>query len=283
LLPFMVVPLLLVARSLSWPARLGRIALAGAIAVAVVAPWSLSNVPRFRDPVLVSTNDGATLWGANCPATYDTGIVGGWSLSCVTGATGSGRGVVVLDPRTPATRQGAALARDAGCIGPAAAGMDPSERSTCFRRLAVRYARSRTGRLPAVVVIRNARTWGFYRPAQMVYANQGEGRPKWASWAGFGFLWVTLAFTVVGAVRLRRAGITLIPLLACVATVIAVSTLFYGLARFRLPFDVAACVLVAAAVIRPRAWTRPAGSARVDAGGEDDGPDDSRDLQPTVS
>ena len=51
-------------------------------------------------------------------------------------------------------------------------------------------SRDHLGRLPKVVVAREGRTFGFWRPDQMVYANQGEGRPKWASWAGLVTFWV---------------------------------------------------------------------------------------------
>ncbi|MBI2710095.1 MAG: glycosyltransferase family 39 protein [Actinobacteria bacterium] len=257
LLPFMVLPLALGARQLRWSARLGRAALAGAVAVAVVLPWSLSMAARFRDPVLISTNDGDTLWGANCPVTYDTGLVGGWALGCVLGQRSGPAG----SPEGRMSAEAATLVRARGCR---AKSLDKSEASTCERRLAVSYARRHLERLPVVVVARQGRTWGFWRPDQMAYANQGEGRPNWASWTGFGFLWATTPLAVAGAVRLRRRGARLTPLLACLAVVVTIVTLFYGIPRFRLPWDVASTVLVAAALVGAAARS-PDLNARSDA------------------
>ena len=82
-LPFMVLPILLTVPGLDWRQRVGRLLVAVALAGAVVAPWTAWNLTRFDEPVVISTNDGTTLLGANCPQTYDTRLVGWWSLPCV--------------------------------------------------------------------------------------------------------------------------------------------------------------------------------------------------------
>ena len=46
----------------------------------------------------------------------------------------------------------------------------------------------------------------------------------------------------------RRRGASLVPYGAALATVLITTTLFYGLVRFRVPWDVAACVLGGVAV-----------------------------------
>ena len=46
------------------------------------APWTLYNLTRFDRPVLLSTNDGTTLLGANCDSTYFDDI-GGWDIRCL--------------------------------------------------------------------------------------------------------------------------------------------------------------------------------------------------------
>lgn len=214
-LPFMIVPILVVAGTLGWAQRLGRMALAAGLTVAVIAPWALWNLSRFEDPVLVSTNDGTTLVGANCPETYESGLIGSWSLRCVLG-TFDGR-------------------------------RDASEDSSHQRSLAFDYARDHLGSLPKVIFAREGRTFGFWRPDQYAYANRGEGRPRTASWAGYVFFWILVPVGVVGLAALRRRGTSVIPFCAALVTVIVVSAAFYGIPRFRLPVDVALCLLAGAA------------------------------------
>ena len=44
---------------------------------------SVANLVRFERPVLLTTNDGTTLLGANCDDAYYGSDIGGWSLFCV--------------------------------------------------------------------------------------------------------------------------------------------------------------------------------------------------------
>ena len=46
-----------------------------------VLPWVVYNAGRFERTVLLSTNDGPTLLGANCPPTYEADL-GGWDFRC---------------------------------------------------------------------------------------------------------------------------------------------------------------------------------------------------------
>ena len=215
-LPFMILPILLLAGELSARQRVGRIVLAGVMTLVVVAPWTLSMQGRYDKPVFVSTNDGTTLLGANCPEVYDTASIGSWSIDCVEH----------LGPRT----------------------LDASNDASKQRHLAFEYIKAHEGRLPLVLVAREGRTFGYWRPDQLAYLNQGEGRPKWASWAGLVTFWVLTPFAVYGAVLLRRRRVTLAPFVAALATVVLVSAIFYGIPRFRLPLDVAVTVLSAVTV-----------------------------------
>jgi 4-amino-4-deoxy-L-arabinose transferase-like glycosyltransferase len=217
-LPLMIVPILVVVPGLGARQRIGRVLVAGAVAAAVVAPWTISNLVRYEEPVFISTNDGTTLLGANCPETYDTHLVGAWSVRCVVDQTPKGL-------------------------------PDASVESKEQRSIAIEYLRDHLGRLPVVLVAREGRTFGFWRPDQMAYANQGEGRPRWASWAGFATFWAMAPVAIAGAVVLRRRrDTTLAPFAAALITVVGVSALFYGIPRFRLPLDIAATVLAAVAI-----------------------------------
>ena len=204
--------------------------LAAVVAGAVVAPWTAWNLTRFDEPVTISTNDGTTLLGANCRESYEGGFIGFWNLRCVVDQTPKG----LADPSVEAKEQ---------------------------RRLAFDYMRDHLGRLPKVVVAREGRTFGFWRPDQMVFSNQAEGRPRWASWAGLVTFWVLTPVAIAGAVILRRRRVTIAPFVAAVATVVLVSGLFYGIPRFRLPVDVAVTVLAAVAIAALLTRRRDAPSA----------------------
>ena len=221
-LPLLIVPAIALARDLPWRDRILRSALACVMAALVVAPWTLWNMAEFEDPVLISANDGTTLLGANCPRTYGTHTIGSWSLQCVVDFNAT--------------------------EGVAERGLDASEVSALQRDAAVDYVTDHPGRLPKVVYARLGRTFGWYRVDQQVYINQGEGRPKWASWAGYYSFWALVPVSIAGAVALRRRKADLLPAATTLVTVVVVSAVFYGISRFRLPLDVMTCVLAGAAV-----------------------------------
>lgn len=243
LLPLLVAPLGWWAwrRSGSGPILrpVASLALAGLLAIGVIAPWSAYISSKYGKVVTLSTNDGITLWGANCPDTYFGDNIGSWSFTCI---------VDVLD-----APDGSAYARQiAG---------NEAEQASGFRELGTTYARSHKGRWPVVLAVRQARTWGVYNPSQQAYSGQGEGRPRWASWSGFAALWILAPLAVAGAVVSR--GRPLWPLASAVVLVVVMSALFYGLARFRLPADVAVTVLAALAIAAglDRLTGRSAGTA----------------------
>ena len=61
-------------------------------ALVTLAPWTIYNAGRFDQPVLLSTNDGNTLLGANCDRTYFDDV-GGWDIRCL-GPLADASGVV---------------------------------------------------------------------------------------------------------------------------------------------------------------------------------------------
>ncbi|HEX7132659.1 MAG TPA: glycosyltransferase family 39 protein [Iamia sp.] len=238
-LPLLIIPAIVLARDLPWRDRIIRSGLAVLLAGLVVAPWTLWNMSEFEDPVLVSTNDGLTLLGANCPRTYDTHTIGSWSVQCAYDFNQAER----TEER----------------------GLDASQVSKLQRDAAIDYIREHPRRIPKVVYARLGRTFGFYAVDQQVYINQGEGRPEWASWAGYITFWALVPVSIAGAVALRRRRADLLPAVASLVTVVIVSATFYGISRFRLPLDIMTCVLAGAAVaalverLRTRADQRSAG------------------------
>jgi len=220
-------------RALSdWSGRLRAVGLAGLVGAVVLAPWMLYNAGRFEKPVLVSTNDGLTLLGANCDTQYDGPDPGLWGIECVGGAFSEEQ-----------QRR------------------DQSEVNADQRHLAVEYAKDNLGDLPRVAGIRVARTWSLYDPASMVVFTENEGREPPVAWAGFVTWWLLVPFAVGGAVLLRQRGRTIWPLLAPVLVVTVISAAFYGLIRFRVPAEVSLVVLAAVAAAELQARRRALRSA----------------------
>lgn len=206
----------------AWPRRLRQIMIVTIVALMTVAPWTIRNVVRFEEPVLVSTNDGLTLRGANCDPAYFEGV-GFWYLQCAGPVEG-----------------------------------DQSEVSSEYRRQAVDYVGDNLDRLPAVVGARLARVWSVWEVDAMTHLNQGEGRPPTASWLAVVGWWL-LAPAAAGAILiLRRRDRPVLVLVAPFVTVTAVAIATYGIPRFRLPAEVAAvgALAVYGVVSAERSWGR---------------------------
>lgn len=223
LVPLTVAPALLwprsvPLRSVALGRRLGLVAMVGAVGVAVVLPWTAYNTARFSEPVLLSTNDGLTLVGANCDPVYRGGGIGFWNLDCARQLT---------DEIPP--------------------GADQAERSRIYRDEAVDYIRENRGDVPRVVAARLGRVFAVWNNEQMVWLNQNEGRESWASWSGIATFWLLAPAAAAGAVVLRRRGVPLWPLASTLVLVVITATLFYGIVRFRLPLDIAMIPLAAVA------------------------------------
>ncbi|HZR14680.1 MAG TPA: glycosyltransferase family 39 protein [Acidimicrobiia bacterium] len=195
-----------------------RLVLGSAAVVAllvVLAPWVAFNLARFEKPVYVSSNDGLTLVGANCPATYSGPTLGAWDLACA-------------NPQPDVA--------------------DQSVADGIYRRRAYHYVRTHFDRLPVVVAARFGRAWSLFRPFQTARFAQEEGRPLRASELGVLAFYPLVAVAVVGAWVLHRRRVTLVPLLATVVAVTIVAVGFYGSIRDREPAEVAFVVLAAVAI-----------------------------------
>lgn len=188
----------------------------GAVAALVLAPWTARNLLRFEEPVLVSTNDGLTLLGSNCDRSYGDGL-GFWHLQCA--------------PDVPG---------------------DQSEVSAIYREMALDYVGAHRDELPRVVAARLGRTWSVWRPYDMVFLNQGEGRPKTASRLAIWSWWLLVPMAAGGLWRHRRDRDVVILAVAPVVTVTAVTILTYGIPRFRLPAEVILVAIAGAALSRRR-------------------------------
>jgi 4-amino-4-deoxy-L-arabinose transferase-like glycosyltransferase len=196
-------------RQAAWPAL--AIAVAG---VATLVPWTVYNRTRFEEPVLLSTNDGNTLLGANCDrAYYDD--VGGWDIRC---------------------------------LGPFEPGPDASQRSRDRRDAAFEYVADHIDRLPVVAIARAGRLVDVYGIGSLVRLDVGEEKARWAVWAGIAAWWLLAAAAICGWILLARNRISarwwlLVP---CVA-VLLTALLFYGAHRIRAPAEPVVVLLAAVA------------------------------------
>lgn len=231
LIPLVVLPVALASRGLRWLQRIGRFALVCGLALLVLVPWSLWNATRFERPVLISTNDGITLIGANCYPSYYEGGIGFWLLPCRDEA------VAKLDPS-----------------------LDQSQVSAELREEAVEFVSKNKRRIPEVAEVRVRRIWNAFYPHQMVWLNTGEGREGWASWVGIYTADALLVLSAFGALWLWKRRVAIWPLVATAVIASVTAILFYGIVRFRLPADIAMCVLAAVAIDelarRMSAWWR---------------------------
>lgn len=188
-----------------------RIAVAGAAATAVVAPWTIRNAIAVDAFVPVSSNAGTLLAGANCDDVYSGPATGLWSLECV----------FQID----------APARDEG------------ERNATYFDGGLDYMADHASAVPRVVGIRVLRTWGAFDPAGQIEWETFESRHRRWHWAGYGAHIAVVLLALPGVMLLRSRGTTLLPLLATALLVIAVSAVAYGNQRFRVAADVSLAVL----------------------------------------
>lgn len=193
-----------------------HVATAAGVAVATVLPWLIFNIVRFDRPVLLTTNEGPALLGANCEDTYYGPAQGGWSLFCV-----------LDDPGTKLDE-------------------DPSTRSARQRREALSYVRHHLDRLPNIEVKRVARSLDLFALHNMVHGDVGEERERWASWACIVSFWILAPLAVFGArlTRRRDRAVLLIP----VAIALAATVLIYGGHRIRSAAEPSIVILAAIAI-----------------------------------
>jgi 4-amino-4-deoxy-L-arabinose transferase-like glycosyltransferase len=226
-----------IASASTWRSRAALWGATLAAFVLVLAPWTIFNLTRFEDPVLISTNSNGLFVGANCEDTYHGELIGAWRFQCYTKRR---------------------------------ADEDEAQYFARQRKIGIDYALDHTDRWPAVVAARLGRLADVYRFDQSVFFNTAEGRPANPVRWGIRMYWVVALLALAGIVLLaRRRTFGLIVLLAPIVMVICVATVTYGGTRFRYAAEpslviLAAVTLVAAAERLLRApRTEPAASPPV--------------------
>ena len=218
-----LVLLVLLALPLCGPRRAAVAALA---CVVVLAPWLARCWIVFDRPVLISTNVGGLLAGANCDATYHGALIGQW---------------------------------DFGCIPPPVHANEALEAER-LRDRGLSYARHHAGRLPVVVAARLGRSFELFRPREQARQEAFfEGRNLRVEQAGVACYYALVLLAAYGVVVLRRRDGPWRILLAPVALVVFVTVISYGFTRLRVGAEPALVVLAAVALdaVAARRWAAP--------------------------
>lgn len=238
---FIVVPVLLGRRAVPLAKRLAWLVLAGAVAVAAIAPWTLYNRDRFARPVYLSNGSGQVLLIGNCDKAYDGPTTGWFDDDCLLRV---------------------------GFDQP-----DQSIRDSMYREEGLRRARENLDRLPVVVVARVGRTFGFWAPFQQTdleWEMQGTGPlvPR----AGLVMYWLMLPLAAYGVVLLRRRGVPVYPLLGFAGIVLVTTIVTLGESRYRAAVEVPLVVLAAVALdALARRWRAAPADTPTDADADADG------------
>jgi 4-amino-4-deoxy-L-arabinose transferase-like glycosyltransferase len=220
LVPFIVLPLALLTRTLSFRQQLRWLGTGVLAALVVVAPWVAFNITRFNHPVYLSSNFEALLASANCDSTYSGSLLGYFSLPCA----------LAYQHRYHI-------------------GGDQSQQAIGFRRAAIDYISHHEGRLPVVVAARLGRIVEVFRPGQNLSLREflDHVEKSIARAALFSFYALAL-LSLGGVVILRRRRMSLFPLLAPIAVVLVTVAITYATPRFRTSAEVVLTVLAAVAL-----------------------------------
>jgi 4-amino-4-deoxy-L-arabinose transferase-like glycosyltransferase len=226
-----LVPVVAAGSADSWAPRLARIALAVVVIAAVLTPWAVRNERQLGEPVILSSNGGALIAGANCDLTYGGSQLAAWDSAC---ARAAGRR---SDPELV--------------------------RSDAQREAGVDYIREHLPRAAFVAVLRVVRGWGFWNPDALLDAEVVESRTRWLQAIGWVASLVVVAAAVSGAVRLWRSRAEIAELVAVIVAATLVLATSWGNQRFRLVATPELAVLAAVAFLalwdRRRTEAVPAG------------------------
>ncbi len=242
LVPLLLPPVVLTARSVPFGRRAAWLTVAGVVCLLMLVPWTAYNWNRFEKPVLLSTGAGLALRSGNCERVYSGDLLGYSDPSFFD----SGRidGCDVTDPERET---------------------DPTLLNEQLQRAALDFMRANSGRVPVVAAARIGRTFNFYRPFQQVYLEAGRETPIPVLRAGLFSYWLLVPFAVLGAIAARRRRIPIYPLLVPFAIVVLSVAMTIGAVRYRASAEIPFLILVSIGI--DRALSRLRRGAGADVGG----------------
>ncbi len=230
----LVVPVVLLTRSIDLRRRLTLTVVAAATGGLLLAPWVIRNYATFEShPITVSNGSGFVLEIANCDQTYG------------------------LAP--PLDAQGEPVAGSSadeflgywwqGCDRTPWPAGDETVVEAAKRQTATDYIGDHTAELPKVVAARVGRMWDVWRPGQSYDFNVFfERRGGYPTLAGMIMYYPLLIAAIAGAAVLWRRRITIIPFVAIAATTTFAAAISFGITRYRVGADVALTVLAGVAI-----------------------------------
>src|SRR4029077_3699699 len=92
-----------------------------------------------------------------------------------------------------------------------------------FAHMGLTYVEHHLGRAPVVLLAREGRIWDVYRPVQNTNLDTIEGRDVRVSRAGLAAYAALMPLALVGAVILRRRGVSVVVFAGLAATVTVVA------------------------------------------------------------
>jgi hypothetical protein len=271
---FVVAPLFLLTRQLSFKRQIQMGLVTGAVVAAVVAPWIIRNTLEFKDPATMATGSGRVLAYANCDATYSGQYLGYWADECtLTEFPGdrelrAARDQLAEDPDDPARQ-----AEWDEAVQHYVDTVDESVIDTAHREKATAYVEDHWTELPPVVAARIGRMWDVYRPIQGMDFNVFfERRGLWPSRAALVSYYVLMPLAIYGLVVMRRRKQTIIPFLGIAAMITFTAASTFGITRYRVPLEVG--IVVLAAIALDALWSRWRGRGDPEQASEDEVADD---------
>lgn len=202
----LLAPLLIAATAWKVPTsathRLALGVLAAAVVAAVLSPWVVRNAQQMDEPVLLSSNSGSVLEGANCASTYGGRLLGAWDPACLRATRDPGR--------------------------------DELEWAAAGRQAGIDHAGDHVARLPLVGAARVLRAWGVWHPLDQADLEAVETRRH--GWQAVAVVTTAglLALAVPGARRLVRGPTTIAPMVAVAAGATLAALSAWGNTRFTL-------------------------------------------------
>jgi 4-amino-4-deoxy-L-arabinose transferase-like glycosyltransferase len=228
LVPALLWPIAALDRTRDIRGRFGLAAVGTLAAVLVVLPWAAYNLTRFEHPVLLSSQLGATVAGANCDDTYYGAHLGLFSYQC------------------PITRH----PHDE----------DESVTEEAARKIVRTYIGHHLSRLPVVAAARVGRVLELYRPAQQTRIDEFvEDREQNVEVAGLvtGYL-LAIGAIAGGVITRRRRERAVFPLVVMPAIALFTVAAMYANPRFRAVGETSLAILTAVAI--DALWRRLVGT-----------------------